>query len=397
MKITLLLDLDDTLLINKMDTFVPAYLKALAAHLASSVNPEQLIKELLRATQIMLENDRPDRTLKETFDSIFFPALGISQAQLQESIDIFYQTQFPNLSPLTQPMPGAVELITAALERQYDLILATNPLFPRLAILHRMDWAGLAPYRQHFQVIPSYESFHFAKPNPAYFAELLARDGWKEQPAVMIGDDLHNDIYPSRKAGLKTYWVTSGIVEQSPDCGEVAQVIRWIDESKAEGLQVDFSTPQAILAVLKSTPAALPSLCSKLSESHWNTRYQPDEWCQTEIICHLRDVEAEVNLPRIRKALQEHNPFFPGVDSDHWAEQRAYAKQSCPEALHNFITARIELISILQELKPKDWERQIRHAIFGPTTLLELVGFIATHDRIHIRQIIQNSQKYQLL
>lgn len=397
MTLTLLLDLDDTLLINKMDTFVPAYLKALAAHLAQSVNPELLIKELLRSTQIMLENDRPDRTLRETFDSVFYPALGIPREQLQDAIDLFYQTQFPALSPLTQPMPGAKELIVTAMQRQYDLILATNPLFPLLAILHRMDWAELSPYREYFQVIPSYETFHFAKPNPAYFAELLARGGWKEQPAIMVGDDLHNDIYPSRKAGLSAYWVTSDRIDQSSDCGELSRLITWIDQSKMDTLQPDFSTPQAVLAVLKSTPAALPGICSKLQGSEWNVRPQPTEWCQTEILCHLRDVEIEVNLPRVQKALQEVNPFIPGVESDNWAEQRAYQKQSGVQALQSFIQARIELIDILQQLQPQDWTRQIRHAIFGPTTLLELIGFMATHDRIHIRQIVQNSQQSRLL
>ena len=38
----------------------------------------------------------------------------------------------------------------------------------------------------------------------------------------------------------------------------------------------------------------------------------------TEIICHLRDVEREVNLPRIRRVLAEQNPFLVGEVTDVW-------------------------------------------------------------------------------
>lgn len=390
MKLTLLLDLDDTLLQNSMDKFVPAYLMALSQHLATVIAPDQLIQHLMRATQIMLSNDRPDKTLKETFDQAFYPAIGVTEQQVHDQIEQFYRDVFPQLQHLTQPMPGVEEFVHEALSRGYDLVIATNPLFPRQAILHRLSWAGLSDQINAFQFIPSYETLHFAKPNPAYFAELMARTGWQDQPAVMVGDDLHNDIYPAKKAGIRTYWVTKENSAALQDWGELNQILNWLDQMDWEKLQMDFSTPEAILAVLKSTPAALPYLCAQLDPTEWNTRFQEGEWCQTEILCHLRDVEIEVNLPRIKKSIQEDNPFIPGVDTDQWAEHRQYCMQSGQAALSSFTQSRIALIEQLESLQPEDWLRQIRHAIFGPTTLLELIGFIAAHDRIHIHQIYQN-------
>jgi hypothetical protein len=67
-------------------------------------------------------------------------------------------------------------------------------------------------------------------------------------------------------------------------------------------------------------------------------------------------------------------------------EERRYNEQDGQQALLGFISARkdtIGLLSVLQE----EWSRKARHAIFGPTTLLELAGFIASHDRAHIQQI----------
>ncbi len=387
---TLLIDLDDTLLQNSMDKFVPAYLLALSQHLATVIAPDQLIQHLMRATQIMMSNDRPDKTLKETFDQAFYPAIGVAEQQIHVQIEQFYRDIFPQLQYLTQPMPGVAEFVNEAINRGYDLVIATNPLFPRQAILHRLSWAGLSNQISSFRFIPSYETLHFAKPNPAYFAELMARTGWLDQPAVMIGDDLQNDIYPAKKAGLSTYWVTKENPKELQDRGELNQILNWIDQTDQEKLQMDFSTAEAILAVIKSTPAALPYLCDQLNPTEWNTRFQEGQWSQTEILCHLRDVEIEVNLPRIKKSIEEDNPFIPGVETDQWAEQRQYSLQSGQAALTSFVQSRIALIEQLESMQPEDWLRQIRHAIFGPTTLLELVGFIAAHDRIHIHQIYQN-------
>ncbi len=394
MTLTLLLDLDDTLLQNDMETFLPAYLQVLSKHLAEKISPDHLVKQLLRATQIMLSNDRPDRTLKEIFDQTFYPAVGIDQAQVFDEIEEFYQRRFNELQGLTRPMPGAVELVQEALRRNYDLILATNPLFPLLANLHRLKWTGLEDAIPRFRLIASYETFHFAKPNPAFFMELLARSGWREQGVAMVGNDLEMDIIPAKKVGIPTFLVAANPDQANTIGGKLSDVLAWVDRTPQEEILPNYSSVEAILATLKSTPAALPYLCKKLPHRHWNMRFQEREWCQTEILCHLRDVELEVNLPRLRKVLETPNPFLAGIDTDRWAEQRNYREQNGEQALREFIQARLELIAILQELPPKAWGQKVRHAIFGPTTLQELVGIIASHDRIHIRQIVQNQSQY---
>ncbi len=77
MPITLLLDLDDTLLETNMDVFIPAYFKALSAALAEKVAPEVMIPALTGGTKAMMVNMDPALTLREVFDAHFFPKLGI--------------------------------------------------------------------------------------------------------------------------------------------------------------------------------------------------------------------------------------------------------------------------------------------------------------------------------
>jgi len=112
----------------------------------------------------------------------------------------------------------------------------------------------------------------------------------------------------------------------------------------------------------------------------------PAEWCLTEIIGHLRDVEREVNLPRLRKVLAEQNPFLVGEATDVWVKERNYAGQDGYQALADFTAARKEVLELLDGLAA-EWSRPARHAIFGPTTLQELVGFVAGHDRAHVQQV----------
>lgn len=392
MTLTLLLDLDDTLLANNIATFLPVYLQALANHLAPHTDRERIVPTLLAATQEMIQNQRPDRSLSETFEAAFFPALGMKRDALIVLIDEFYAEVFPTLQAYTNVKPAAISLVETAVQRGYRLVIATNPLFPRTAILQRLVWAGISPERHPFSLVTSYETFHFSKPNPAYYAEILARLGWPEGVIVMVGDNLENDITGARCLGLPAFWITqNGISPPSgpygpSGAGSLADLIPWLDSTPHEQLDADFNKSESILAILRSTPAALDSLTKDLKEEYWRRRPALDEWALNEIICHLRDGEVEVHLPRTLRVLQEENPFISGRDTDPWAEERHYIEQDGPQALVDFTKARVEMLDVLTPIGASGWARPARHAIFGPTDLQELVGIVSTHDRLHVHQ-----------
>ena len=127
----LLFDLDDTLLGNEMNSFVPAYLQALAKRMAEVADPAFLIKTLMTATRQMVENPSPDKTLEEVFDAAFYPPLGLIRREVQGILDAFYREDFPKLQGMTQLRPEAVAVVDQLLERGDKVAIATNPLFPR--------------------------------------------------------------------------------------------------------------------------------------------------------------------------------------------------------------------------------------------------------------------------
>jgi FMN phosphatase YigB (HAD superfamily) len=390
--LTLLLDLDDTLLVNDIREFLPAYLKAFSAYAADLVPPEQFVRALLAGTERMAANRRPDCTLREIFDETFFPATRLDRSNFESLAERFYREIFPSLRSLTRPEPAARSLVEQALDRGYELAIATDPLFPLSAIEQRLAWAGLPADVYPFKLIPSYQSMHFSKSETAYFAEILAGMGWPDGPVVMVGDSFERDIIPAQRMGLPAFWI-NGRAEndhggnQPSGSGQLGEVLEWIDSMPVSRLTPNFSSPSAILAILRATPAALDSLCRDLPLSAWNQHPEEGEWCLTEIICHLRDVESQVNLPRLKKVLQEVNPFMPGMDTDIWALERNYHDQDGLQALWSFTAARLEVLENLESLPQEAWQRVARHAIFGPTSLEELVGFTTSHDRLHLQQV----------
>jgi FMN phosphatase YigB (HAD superfamily) len=394
MTLTLLLDLDDTLLDSNMDTFIPAYFEALSGALEGWVSPDVMLPALMGGTRRMMANEDPRSTLREVFDAYFFPKLGIERESLQAAIDQFYDEVFPSLQKLTTPRPDAVALVEWAFGQGFRVAISTNPLFPLKAIHHRMRWAGLAPDRYPFSLVTSYEGFHFTKTTPAYYAECLSQLGWPDGPVVMIGDDDGMDITPARAAGLPVFWVrkSSSDVDRSVELpqGTIADVRSWLEKVDHETLRPTLQEPPAILAALRATPAALAALTRYLPDEKWHCYLKPGEWCLVEIMCHLRDVEQDINHTRLQAILKEENPFIAGVVSDDWVEERQYARQDGKTALEEFTRARLQTLDFLSRLGA-EWARPARHAIFGPTTLRELVKFIVEHDQAHIRQTLETS------
>jgi FMN phosphatase YigB (HAD superfamily) len=389
MTLTLLLDLDDTLLETNMDAFVPAYFQALTRHLEGRVQPEAMLAALMSGTQLMLASEDPSRTLQEVFEAEFYPNLRVSKGQLTDAIEDYYDRVFPALSQVTKRREGAAELVEWALSKGYRLAVATDPLFPRKATVHRIRWAGLDPDR--FDLISSFETFHFSKSHPAYYAEVLGRLGWPEGPVLMVGNDVRRDLMPAQRLGLMTYQIDGVSASESGPFeatrrGDLVDLRKWLGAADFVSLEPSFKTPEAILAIMASTPSVLYSLLNELREDQWSIEPTSEDWAVIEVLCHLRDTEIEIHHMQIEMLLEKSKPFIPRPDAGVWAKQRKYLSENGPAALRAFAAARMKTLNTLRGLAEDVWSRQARHAIFGPTDFREIISFMAEHDRMHVRQ-----------
>jgi FMN phosphatase YigB (HAD superfamily) len=212
-----LFDLDDTLLGNSMETFLPAYFQALTRYLDHLVPPERLITQLMRATEAMNANCNRHITNEEAFASIFYPAMKRDRPTLEQVFQRFYAKEFPKLRSLTQRRQEARPLVARALERELQVAVATNPLFPRVAVEQRLAWAGVSVDDFDFALVTTYENMHATKSHPAYYREVLGRLQRRPDECLMVGDSWEMDVLPASSVGLHVYWVTEESEPPLPD------------------------------------------------------------------------------------------------------------------------------------------------------------------------------------
>jgi FMN phosphatase YigB (HAD superfamily) len=204
----LLLDLDDTLIDNAMDTFIPAYFRALEAFVAGVVAPGRFIEELLSATRAMNHNDGTGPSNEEVFAAVFYPALGVPREEMEPLLARFYDEAFPRLEPLVRPRAAAPKVVGWAKARGLQVVIATNPLFPRTAIEQRMAWGGVGVDRFDYDLVTSYENCRATKSSPAYFLEIVSKLGRRPEECLMVGDNWGWDVICAGEAGIPSYWIT---------------------------------------------------------------------------------------------------------------------------------------------------------------------------------------------
>jgi FMN phosphatase YigB (HAD superfamily) len=379
----ILFDLDDTLLDNDIQRFLPAYLKELGAALADQFPPEKMAEALMAGTRAMLANQDPETTLESAFDAVFYPMLGAHKEPLAPVLAAFYRDRFPVLAQLTQPLPGAREAVEAAFDRDARVAVATNPLFPYAAIRHRIDWAGLPASRFPFDVVTSFERMHFAKPRPEYIAETLALLACSPENAVFAGNDAAEDIAPANTVGVRAFHVLREPAASAREAGTLLDFAKAL--AAGDDALPSANAPASALRILLT--GNLAAISGLLRGSGWRHPPAEEGWGAVEIACHLRDYECEILQPRLRLILEGNNPYLPPVSSDTWPEDRRYAHQDGEAAVRGFILARRETIRLLKGLEDEGWSRTARHAVFGPTTLAEQVRFVARHDLLHVEQL----------
>jgi FMN phosphatase YigB (HAD superfamily) len=388
----LLLDLDGTLLDHNIDEFLKGYLKCLSRFMAPWVGPDQLVPQLLKSTSVMLANHHPARTLERTFAEDFFPAVGIPEERLLPHFDDFYRQEFPKLISLTRKREAAAHLVRSGLDAGLRVAVATNPLFPRMAIDHRLEWAGVPSDAIPYSVVTSYETFHSAKPQLAYYTEILGHLGVHAAEAAMIGDNVLDDLIPARALGMATFHVSPQPEAVFPG-GSLEDAVVWYPTADRETDPDAARRPSSVLARLHGQLGTLLTMLTGLTPDVWTRQPAPGEWSLTQIVCHLRDIDREVHTPRMDLVLSADSPFLPAVDTDPWAEERDYASQSGPDALAALTEHRIQTLHRLESIPPEAWERPARHALLGPTTLAEVALIAADHELLHLADIRLQSGK----
>lgn len=231
----ILFDLDGTLLRIDFDNFLNRYFKALTGEFTDLAKPELFIKVLMKSTQEMIVNDGT-LTNEEAFMASFFSMIEVEDIEATKSrFNSFYKDKFPLLGQNVKANTKVLEMIELLKDLGYTMAITTNPLFPREAILQRISWAGLNP--EDFVLVTSYEEMHYAKPNLAYFQEVIDKLDVSAKSCILVGNDLQEDIVAGR-LGIKTFLVEDYLIDRGseeeniPDWrGSLGQFVDYIKEN----------------------------------------------------------------------------------------------------------------------------------------------------------------------
>ena len=143
----------------------------------------------------------------------------------------------------------------------------------------------------------------------------------------------------------------------------------------------------ALLGALGESVEWVEARLAQHGEEGFRRAPGPGRWCALEVLCHLRDCDIEVYLPRLERVLTEEQPEIPAIDMSH-LESRALEGAPRP-ALDAWRTSRARLLARLAPLTPREWTRMGFHSHFGPYPLADMVRYWTDHDLGHRRQIAE--------
>lgn len=208
MKKTVMFDLDGTLLPFVQDEFIKLYFGGLCKKLAPlGYEPESVVKNVWKGTAAMINNDgsrKNSEAFWETFNAAFE-----GKPDVRGLCDEFYTKEFDGVKACLKYVPDRKPMIERLKNAGYEVVLATNPIFPRAAQFTRMAWVGLS--EGDFSYITDYDNSAFCKPDPDYFRSIFEVIGRQASDCVMIGNSVEEDILPAKALGMESFLVTDFI------------------------------------------------------------------------------------------------------------------------------------------------------------------------------------------
>ena len=206
---TILFDLDGTLLPLDQDRFAQGYFELFAKQSGLLGYDVKAMAKSLQAGLLAMMNNDGSMTNKERFDSVFTSVTGYDAQEMNERFLPFYEGMFESLVEYAAPTPLARTIVDTLASKGYRLVLATNPLFPRVGTLKRMRWVNL--FEDDFACVTTYEDFSYSKPNLGYYREIVDRLDLDPSHCLMVGNDVGEDMVVL-EMGMKAYLVTDCLI-----------------------------------------------------------------------------------------------------------------------------------------------------------------------------------------
>ena len=211
MKKLIMSDLDNTLLpLYTQKEFVEIWFRDVAKKFYEyGLNQAVLLNAVNDGCRAMIFNDGK-RSNIDVFYDVVTEKSGYARAQLDPVFADYYSSTFANVKEIAGENPYAPEIARLMREKAEYAVIATMPMFPIEAAATRMGWIGLKP--EMFDLVTTCDYSSYCKPNPGFFREILEDFGVDPKDALMIGNDVREDMEPCEELGIDVFLVTDNII-----------------------------------------------------------------------------------------------------------------------------------------------------------------------------------------
>ena len=233
MKKLIMSDLDNTLIpVITQEKFVDIWFRDIAKIFhRHRLDPSRALNAMNDGCRAMLFNKGTKPNIDVFFDAAV-EVSGYSREEIEPVIDEYYSTTYENVRKITLENPYAPQIARLMRKKSEFAVIATMPLFPLDACDKRMSWTGIRA--DMFDLVTTCDYSSYCKPNPKYYKEILADFGVKPKDALMIGNDVREDMEPCEKLGIDTFLVTDYIIDHGLDHsrfrkGSYADLIKYLE------------------------------------------------------------------------------------------------------------------------------------------------------------------------
>lgn len=212
MKKLIMCDLDNTLLpLYTQDKFVDIWFRDVARKFHEhGLDASRAVNAMNEGCRAMVFN-KGEKLNIDIFYEVACERSGYTREQLEPVMDDYYSTTFENVREIAGENPYAPQIARLMREKAQYAVIATMPMFPLKACDARLRWVGLGAGM--FDLVTTCDYSSSCKPSKKYFEEILNDFGVKPSEALMIGNDVREDMEPCEQLGIDTYLVMDHLID----------------------------------------------------------------------------------------------------------------------------------------------------------------------------------------
>ena len=144
---------------------------------------------------------------------------------------------------------------------------------------------------------------------------------------------------------------------------------------------------QNLLTNLENIVSELHQAAAAIPATAWHASAAPGEFTPHQVLAHLRALESQAIVVRLRRILDECKPHLPLFDDDGWMTAHYDPAEPVQSILDDYTRLRQQELTWLENLSPASWNRTARHPWWGVRALQWWVEQSLLVARQHLEQL----------